>query len=281
MSLVINNNIASLNAQKNLNQVTERLGKNFKRLSSGLRISTAADDAAGLAISERLRSTIRSLDQASRNANDAISLTQTAEGGLNEVSNILIRLRELSIQANTGTISDADKDLLQTELGELVSEIDRIAQAVDFNGIALLDGSSTQIEFAIGDGSTAGVDTISVSIDNVRTSALTDGTTALSAIDIGSSGDVSSALASIDAAITTVNTFRARLGAAENRLTSAIGNLANQVESLSAAESRIRDVDVARESADLTRNSIIQQSALSVLAQANLQPQSALSLLTG
>jgi len=162
-----------------------------------------------------------------------------------------------------------------------VSEIDRIAQAVDFNGIALLDGSTTQIEFAIGDGSTTGVDTISVSIDNIRTSALTDGNTALSAIDIGSSGDVSSALASIDAAITTVNTFRARLGAAENRLTSAIGNLANQVESLSAAESRIRDVDVARESADLTRNSIIQQSALSVLAQANLQPQSALSLLTG
>lgn len=281
MSLVINNNIASLNAQKNLSQVTERLGKNFKRLSSGLRIATAADDAAGLAISERLRSTIRSLDQASRNANDAISLTQTAEGGLNEVSNILIRLRELSIQANTGTISADDKDLLQTELGELVEEIDRIAQAVDFNGIALLDGSSTQIEFAIGDGSAAGIDTISVSIDNIRTSALTDGTTALASIDIGSSGDVSAALLSIDAAITTVNTFRARLGASENRLTSAIGNLANQVESLSAAESRIRDVDVARESADLTRNSIIQQSALSVLAQANLQPQSALSLLNG
>lgn len=281
MSLRINNNIASLNAQKNLTNVTERLGKNFKRLSSGLRISTAADDAAGLAISERLRSTIRSLDQASRNANDAISLTQTAEGGLNEVSNILIRLRELAIQANTGTISSSDKDLLQTELSQLVSEIDRISQAVDFNGISLLDGSSTQVEFAIGDGSTANIDTISVSLDSIRTSSLTDGNTALSSIDIGSSGDVSSALASIDAAIDTVNTFRARLGATENRLTSAIGNLANQVESLSAAESRIRDVDVARESADLTRNSIIQQSALSVLAQANLQPQAALTLLTG
>ena len=281
MSLRINSNIASLNAQKNLATVTQRLQGNFRRLSSGLRIATASDDAAGLAISERLRSEIRSLEQASRNANDAISLSQTAEGGLNEVSSILIRLRELAIQANTGTISDSDKDLLQTELSELVSEIDRIAQAVDFNDITLLDGQNTSVEFAIGSGAVTNVDTISVALDSIRTDDLVSGSDALTNIDIGSSGDVSTALAVIDASITTVSTYRARLGATENRLSSAIANLANQVESLSSAESRIRDVDVARESADLTRNSIIQQSALAVLAQANLQPQSALGLLTG
>lgn len=279
MALRINNNVASLTAQKNLATVTSRLQGNFKRLSSGLRIATAADDAAGLAISERLRAQIRSMEQASRNANDGISLTQTAEGGLNEVSNILIRLKELAVQANTGTVSDSDKDTLQAELTELVSEIDRIAQQVDFNGISLLDGTSSTVEFAVGIGDTSGIDTISVSLDSVRTSTL-GGSTSLSTIDIGSSGDVSSALASIDSAIDTVSTYRGRLGSTENRLNSAIAGLATQVENLTAAESRIRDVDVAKESGDLTRNSIIQQASLSILAQANLQPQAALALLS-
>ncbi len=280
MALRINNNVASLTAQKNLAVVTSRLQGNFKRLSSGLRIATAADDAAGLAISERLRAQIRGMEQASRNANDGVSLTQTAEGGLNEVSNILIRLKELAVQANTGTVSDSDKDTLQAELTELVSEIDRMAQQVDFNGISVLDGSSSTVEFAVGIGDTSGVDTISVSLDSMRTSAL-GGSTALSSIDIGSSGDISAALVSIDSAIDTVSSFRGRLGATENRLNSAIAGLATQVENLTAAESRIRDVDVARESGDLTRNSIIQQASLSILAQANLQPQAALALLSG
>ncbi|MBI4880501.1 MAG: flagellin FliC [Planctomycetes bacterium] len=275
----INNNVASLTAQKNLASVTSRLQGNFKRLSSGLRIATAADDAAGLAISERLRAQIRGMEQASRNANDGISLTQTAEGGLNEVSNILIRLKELAVQANTGTVSDSDKDTLQAELTELVSEIDRMAQQVDFNGINLLDGSSSTIEFAVGIGDTSGIDTIAVSLDSVRTSTL-GGSTALSSIDIGSSGDVSAALISIDSAIDTVSTYRGRLGSTENRLNSAIAGLATQVENLTAAESRIRDVDVAKEAGDLTRNSIIQQASLSILAQANLQPQTALALLS-
>lgn len=279
MALRINNNVASLTAQKNLASVTSRLQGNFKRLSSGLRIATAADDAAGLAISERLRAQIRGMEQASRNANDGISLTQTAEGGLNEVSNILIRLKELAVQANTGTVSDSDKDTLQAELTELVSEIDRMAQQVDFNGINLLDGSSSTIEFAVGIGDTSGIDTIAVSLDSVRTSTL-GGSTALSSIDIGSSGDVSAALISIDSAIDTVSTYRGRLGSTENRLNSAIAGLATQVENLTAAESRIRDVDVAKEAGDLTRNSIIQQASLSILAQANLQPQTALALLS-
>jgi flagellin len=276
MALRINNNVASLTAQKNLAQVSGRLQGNFKRLASGLRIATAADDAAGLAISERLRSQIRSLSQAERNGNDAISLTQTAEGGLNEVSNILIRMRELAVQANTGTVSDSDKDTLQNELSELVDEIDRIAQQAEFNDIALLDGSSTTVEFAVGIGDEAGVDTISVTLDSVRTTDLS-----IDTIDIGSSGDVSVALSSIDNAIDTISEFRGRLGSTENRLNSAIANLQQRVESLTAAESRIRDVDVAKESADLTRNNILQQASLAILAQANLQPQSALQLLQG
>lgn len=276
MALVINNNVASIQAQRNLSDATLRLGKNFKRLSSGLRIASAADDAAGLAISERLRSRIRGLNQAARNANDGISLVQTAEGSLNEVSNILTRLRELAVQANNGTLSDSDKDSLQVEFSELINEIDRIAQSIDFNGIKLLDGSSTSVEFAVGVGTTTGVDTISVTLDSVRTSDLS-----LSTLDIGSSGDVSTAIANIDAAIDTVSEFRGRLGATENRLTSSIANLGVQVETLTAAESRIRDVDVAAETADLTRNTIVQQAALSILAQANLQPQSALGLLSG
>ncbi|MFG0319737.1 MAG: flagellin [Planctomycetota bacterium JB042] len=276
MALVINNNVASLNARQNLAQVTNNLSKNYKRLSSGLRIATASDDAAGLAISERLRSQIRGLSQASRNANDGISLTQTAEGSLNEVSSILNRLRELSVQANNGTLTDTDKDSLQVEFSELVSEIDRIAQSIDFNGISLLDGQTSSVEFAVGIGNVSGIDTISVTLDSIRTSDLS-----LSTLSIGSSGDISTAIANVDAAINTVSEFRGRLGATENRLSSTINNLAVQVETLTAAESRIRDVDVAAESADLTRNSIVQQAALSVLAQANVQPQSALSLLSG
>lgn len=274
MALRINNNISSLTAQKNLATVTGRLEGNFKRLSSGLRIATAADDAAGLAISERLRSQIRSLDQASRNANDAISLTQTTEGGLNEVNNILVRLRELAIQANTGTTSDQDKDTLQNELTQLVEEIDRIAQQVEFNEIGVLDGSTTSVEFGIGLDAETGVDTISVTLDSMRSAALS-----LDSVDIGSTGDVSAALVAIDDAIDTVSDFRARLGAVENRLNSSIANLGTQIENLTSAESRIRDVDVARESADLTRNNIIQQASLAILAQANQQPQSALNLL--
>lgn len=274
MALRINSNIASLTAQGNLANVSNRLESNFKRLSSGLRIATAADDAAGLAISERLRAQIKSLDQASRNASDAISLTQTTEGGLNEVSNILTRLRQLAVQANTDTTSDDDKDTLQNELGQLKDEIDRIAQQVEFNNVNVLDGSTTNVEFGIGLDAESGVDTVSVTLDSVRSDDLN-----IDDIDIGSSGDVSAALSAIDSAIDSVSEFRARLGAAENRLNSAIRNLSTQIENITSAESRIRDVDVARESADLTRNNIIQQASLAILGQANLQPQSALNLL--
>ena len=274
MGLRVNTNTASINAQRNLASVTDRLSTNFRRLSTGLRISTAADDAAGLAISERLRSQVRSLDQAKRNANDGISLVQTAEGALNEVNSVLTRLRELSIQSANGSVSNQDKDTLNEEFTSLVDEIDRIAQSTEFNGINLLDGSSASVSFQVGYGTTAGVDTLDVTLQAADETAL-----GLDSLDISSTGDTSAAIAAIDTAINTVSSLRGSLGAAQNRLGSTINNLAIQTENLSAAESRIRDVDVAYETAQLTRNSILQQASISVLAQANAQPQAALALL--
>ncbi len=274
MGLRVNTNVASINAQRNLSTITKRLAGSFRRLSTGLRISTAADDAAGLAISERLRSQIRSLDQAKRNANDGISLVQTAEGALNEVSSILTRLRELSIQSANGSVSGQDRDTLNEEFTSLINEINRIGRSTEFNGVSLLDGSSSTVNFQVGFGTTAGIDTLSVSLSPTLSTTLL-----LDTLDIGSAGNTTLAITNIDSAINTVSSLRGRLGAVQNRLGSTIRNLAIQVENLSAAESRIRDVDVALETAQLTRNSILQQASIAILAQTNLQPQAALSLL--
>ncbi len=274
MGLRVNTNVASINAQRNLADVTERLAGSFRRLSTGLRISTAADDAAGLAISERLRSQIRSLDQAKRNANDGISLVQTAEGALNEVSSILTRPRELSIQSANGSVSGADQDTLNEEFTSLVSEVNRIGRSTEFNGVNVLDGSSTTVSFQVGFGTTAGIDTLAVTLSPTLSTTL-----ALDALDIGSAGNTTTAITNIDAAINTVSSLRGTLGATQNRLGSTIRNLAIQSENLQAAESRIRDVDVAFETAQLTRNSILQQASIAILAQTNAQPQAALSLL--
>ncbi|MFN7587748.1 MAG: flagellin [Planctomycetota bacterium] len=274
MGLRVNTNVASINAQRNLGAVTDRLSSNYRRLSTGLRISSASDDAAGLAISERLRSQVRSLDQAKRNANDGISLVQTAEGALNEVSSILTRLRELAIQSSNGSVSNQDKETLDEEFQSLVSEVNRIGRSTEFNGIKLLDGSSSTVSFQVGFGTTSGIDTLSVSL-----SAALSTTLSLNSLDIGSGGATTTAISNIDSAINTISSLRGSLGAVQNRLGSTINNLAVQVENLSAAESRIRDVDVAYETAQLTRNNILQQASISVLSQANAQPQSALSLL--
>ena len=276
MGLRVNTNIASINAQRNTAQVTARLAHNYQRLSTGLRISTAADDAAGLAISERLRSQVRSLGQASRNANDGISLVQVGEGALNEVSNILVRLRELAIQSANGSSSTADKNTIKEEFDSLVNEVNRIAQSTEFNGIKLLDGSASSVSFQIGFGTTSGIDTLAVSLSAALSTSL-----ALNSLDIGSAGSTTTAITNIDAAINTISSLRGSLGAAQNRLGSTINNLGVQVENLSAAESRIRDVDIAYETAQLTRNNILQSAAISVLSQANSQPQSALQLLRG
>jgi len=274
MGLRVNTNIASINAQRNVSQVTTRLARNYQRLSTGLRISTAADDAAGLAISERLRSQVRSLAQASRNANDGISLVQVGEGALNEVSNILVRLRELAIQSANGSSSTADKNTIKEEFDSLVNEINRIAQSTEFNGIKLLDGSASTVTFQVGINTAAGIDSLNVSL----TAALST-TLGLSTVDVGSGGNTSLAITQIDGAINAVSQLRGRFGSLQNRLQSTIANLGVAAESLSAAESRIRDVDVAYETAELTRNNILQQASISILAQANAQPQSALQLL--
>ena len=274
MGLRVNTNVASINAQRNLAATSINLQTNFRRLATGLRIAGAADDAAGLAISERLRAQIRSLDQAKRNANDGISLVSTGEGALNEVSSVLIRLRELAIQSANGSTSNADKETLDEEFQSLINEINRIGRSTEFNGIKLLDGSTSTISFQVGFGVNAGIDTLQVSLSPALGTSL-----ALESLDIGSGGDISVAIANIDAAINTISSLRGRFGAVQNRLNSTIANLGVQVENLSAAESRIRDVDVAYETAQLTRNSILQQASISILAQANAQPQSALALL--
>ena len=274
MGLRVNTNIASINAQRALSDVTSRLNSSYRRLSTGLRITTAADDAAGLAISERLRSQIRSLGQAKRNSNDGISLAQTAEGALDEVNNILIRLRELSVQASNGTVSDQDRATLQQEFTSLRSEINRIGRTTEFGGINLLDGSSSVVAFHVGFGTANAINQISVSLDPVLSTSLN-----LNTVDIGSGGDTSLAIGQIDAAINTVSSLRGSLGALQNRLGSTVRNLSVQVENLEAANSRIRDVDVASETSRLTRNSILQQAAIAILAQANAQPTAALALL--
>jgi flagellin len=276
MGLRVNTNVASINAQRNTAQVTTRLSHNFRRLSTGLRISVAADDAAGLAISERLRSQVRSLSQASRNANDGISLVQVGEGALNEVSNILTRLRELAIQAANGATSNADKNTIKEEFDSLVNEINRIAQSTEFNGVRLLDGSSSTVMFQVGINTQAGIDTLNVSLTPALSTTL-----GLSTVDVGSGGNTSFAIAQIDSAVNAVSALRGRFGSVQNRLQSTIANLGVASESLSAAESRIRDVDVAYETAELTRNSIMQQASISILSQANAQPQAALQLLQG
>ena len=266
-----------MTAQRNLSVSSGRLQGNFSRLASGLRIATAADDAAGLAISERMRSQIKSYTVAGRNAMDGVSLAQTAEGALGEVSGILTRMRELTMQSPNGTLSSSDRATLDNEFDQHKDEVDRIANTTVFNGINLLDGSaSTGIPIQVGIGNSLTNDVINVTLDSTSTSQLS-----IAAAELNTITAAQSALASIDSAIGAVNDARGVLGAQQNRMQSSLRSIQVQRENLSASESRIRDVDVAMETADLTRNSIMQQAATSILQQANVQPQIALSLLQG
>jgi len=274
MGLRVNTNVASLTAQRNLSAVTSRLQGNYARLSSGLRIASASDDAAGLAVSERMRAQIRSFTVAGRNAQDGVSLAQTAEGSLQETSNNLSRMRELAVQSSNGTLSTTDRAALDVEFQALSSEIDRVATQTTFNGVNLLDGSTANVVFQVGANVVPNVDTLGVGLVSVLASDL-----GITTLDISSAGSATVAIGAIDGAIDIVVAARGDLGAIQNRLSSTITNLGVSVENLTAAESRIRDVDVASETAELTRNSILQQAAISVLAQANVQPQSALKLL--
>jgi len=275
MALTVNTNIASINAQRNLSLTQVSLGKSLERLSSGLRINRAGDDAAGLAISENMRAQIRSMNQAMRNANDGVSLVQTAEGSLNEVSNILVRMRELATQSATGTVSSDQRSYIDAEFTQLKNEINRIASSAEFNGSKLLDGTSATYSFQVGAGNSAN-DTIAVSISAAGASSIGVGTASVSG---NNSSAASAALGAIDTAIKSVSNIRGTLGAVQNRLQSTINNLQVYSENLSAAESRIRDVDVAAETAALTRAQILSQAGTAILAQANQTPQSALQLL--
>lgn len=271
MALRVNTNIISMIAQRNLGSVTERLQGNFQRLSSGLRVATAADDPASLGISERMRSQISSLGQASRNAQDGASLVQTAEGALSEVSSNLIRMRELAIQSANGTLSPDDRAIIDVEFQALVEEVDRIANTTNFNGLALLDGSEASLDLQVGINPG---ETIELVLDDVSASAI-----GIDVLDVTNPITAVVAMGALDASINAVSESRGALGAAQNRLQSTIRSIANARDNLAASESRIRDVDVASETADLTRNSIMQQAAVSVLGQANVQPQIALQLL--
>jgi flagellin len=275
MGLRINTNTASLNAQRNLSQTTEALQRSLERLSSGLRITRASDDAAGLAISERFRAEVRSLQQAQRNAMDGISMLQIAEGALNETSGILIRLRELAIQSANGTLGTGERAALDAEFQALVGEIDRVSAVTEFNGTALLDGSAVTVTFQVGANNTTN-DQISVTgVDATSTGIGVDG------LLVDTQANAQTAITAIDTAIDSVTSLRADFGTAQNRLESTIRSIAVSVENTSAAESRIRDVDVASETALMTRAQVLQQAGIAVLAQANVSTQSALALLRG
>ncbi len=278
MGLRINTNVPSIAAQRNLSITKNRLNSNLRKLSSGERITRAADDAAGLAISENLKSQIRSIRQAKRNADDGISLVQTAEGGLSEVSNIIIRLRELAVQAASDTVGDTERSFSDIEFQQLKDEVQRISQSSEFNGRKLLDGTSGLVEIQIGANNDPFNDRIRY--DGSEVVATLD-SLGLSAEAVSSKQGAQVALERLDDALVKVNGVRANLGAIQNRLTSVIQNLGVTEENFSEANSRIRDVDVAAETADMTKNNILNQAGVSVLAQANQAPNFALSLLNG
>jgi flagellin len=268
-------NVSSLETQKSLGKTQSKLGLNFTRLSSGFRINTAADDAAGLAISENMKMQIRSYTVAERNSNDALSMTQTAESVLGEMSDILGRMRELAMQGANGDMTDVDRGYLDTEFTALKQEMQRMQQSAKFNGKQLLSSTASSITFQIGLNNTAS-DQITLTFGGLGLTTLLTATTQLAGATTGNS---LAALGRIDEALTTVSTNRAKYGATMNRLDVAVSSIQTMRLNLSAANSRIRDVDVAEETAALSRNQILSQAGASVLAQANQLPQLALSLL--
>jgi flagellin len=274
MSMSIRTNVASLNAQRNLFSTESQLDSSLSKLSSGYRITKAGDDAAGLGISSNLGAQIRSYNQAARNAQDGISLIQTAEGALNETTGILTRLRELAMQSASSGVGDTERGYIQDEVTALVEEIDRIGNSTEYNGTKLLDGAATTLTFQVGIRNVAANDRISVTTVSATATAL-----GVNALTLSAQTTAQSALSVIDAAIQTVSTARAKLGAAGNRRESVGNTIRQSSESISAANSRIRDVNVAEETSSMTRAQILMQAGVSVLAQANQMPQLALKLL--
>ncbi|AHI06734.1 flagellin [Bdellovibrio bacteriovorus W] len=276
MGMRVTTNIAALNAQRNLVGSQRQINDSMAKLASGSRINKAADDAAGLAISEGLKAQIRSAAQAQRNANDGISMVQTAEGGLNEIGNIVVRLRELGIQAASDTVGEKERGMLNKEVQQLKSEIQRIASVTTWGTTKLLDGSSPKFDFQVGLFNNAEEDRISF---NAGENVATLDALGLAGVDFSSKAGAQAALAKLDDAQTSISGTRANLGALQNRLTSTVDNLGVAQENLSAANSRIRDTDVAQASSEMTRNNILLQAGTSTLAQANQSNQLALKLI--
>jgi len=279
MALRINYNYESVASQRNLSTSQSNYGRAIEQLSSGLRINKAADDAAGLAVSEKLKNQVRGLNQAQRNAQDGISLLQTAEGALNETHSLLGRMRELAVQSANDTLSNSDRLHIQDEVNQLLSEVDRIASSTKFNKISLLDGSAA-VALHIGANKETGVNdneiAVAIAASDTTTLAIdTLGTTAT----ITTQSGANSAISALDAAIENISTSRGKIGAYQNRLESTINSLGVASENAGAANSRIRDADVAQSVSEMVRNQILQQSTMAVLAQANQAPQMALQLL--
>lgn len=277
MGLRISTNTAALNAQYQLRNNNRSVGQSMERLSSGYRISKSADDAAGLAMSETMRANIRGLKQSDRNAQDAVSLTQVAEGGLSQISNILLRLRELGVQAASDTTSDANRRLMTTEYNQMLEEIDRVANSTEYNGTKLLSGNGGRLDFQINTKNSGMTDRISFD------SSQTDMSTTSLGIEQSGVSDKAAAqqsLAMIDNAISSVTELRGAFGSLQSRLVTATENILSSIENLSAANSRIKDTDIAEESSELARKNMMLQAGTSILAQANQQPGQALSLLS-
>lgn len=276
MGLRINTNIASLNAQKNLSFTKSHLDKNLERLASGYKINTAGDDAAGLAVSESLRAQIRGLKQASQNAQNGVAVIQIAEGALNEVSNILIRLRELAVQAASDTLGNNERGFAQLEYQQLLYEIDRIAESTKFNGTSLLNGTAENLDFQIGVGNDPFIDRLSVNakVTNIKPNAL-----GVHKTKVSDKLSAQRGLAIIDKALVRVSEVRAQFGAIQNRLQSLVNNMDTAITNMHSARSRMMDVDVAEETSELTKNRILLEAGAAVLSQANQSASMSLDLL--
>jgi flagellin len=274
MALVINTNVASLQAQKNLNKANSSLATSFNRLSSGFRINSAKDDAAGLAVSDNMKMQMRSYSVAERNANDAISMAQVAEGALGSVTDIIGRMRELATQGANGSLQSSDRAYLQTEFSSLQAEVKRILTSTKFNGQQLINSASASVSFQVGIKNVS-TDRISVTFGGVNLTTMLATSTKVN----GAATNSQTALDALDGALSKVSTARARFGASMNRLEVTTSNLQTEKLNISAAYSRIRDVDVAEETASLSRTQVLTQAGNSILAQANQTPQAALSLL--
>lgn len=275
MGLRIQTNIASVNAQRNLRQNSSGLERAMERLSSGTRINKSMDDVAGLAISENMRGSLRGLGQAQRNAQDGISFVQVGEGGLSETSNILVRLRELATQAASDTIGEQERKFVNVEVQQLKAELDRIAQTTEFSGTKLLDGSGSSLDFQIG---IRGDENNVITFDAGEADAQA-GSLEVDGIDVEDKGDARDSLESIDAAIGKVAQMRASFGAIQSRMNTTVNNIEVYKENLAAANSRIRDADMAEEAANLAKTNILQQAGVATLAQANVSNNLALKLI--